>query len=85
MQSFDYTITDPMGLHVRPAGQLVKEARKFTSRITVALGDKTIETTRMMAMMQMGIKGGDVVTVAASGDDENEAIEQMKTFFRENL
>ena len=29
MQQFDYTISDPMGLHARPAGQLVRQAAAF--------------------------------------------------------
>ena len=28
MKTFEYTITDPVGIHARPAGMLVKEAKK---------------------------------------------------------
>ena len=28
MKTFEYTITDPVGIHARPAGELVKEAKK---------------------------------------------------------
>ncbi len=31
MKEFEYTITDPQGIHARPAGLLVKEAKKFES------------------------------------------------------
>lgn len=39
MQQFDYTISDPMGLHARPAGQLVRQAAAFKSRVTIRRGD----------------------------------------------
>lgn len=31
MKTFEYTITDELGIHARPAGMLVKEASKFAS------------------------------------------------------
>ena len=34
MKEFNYTITDPQGIHARPAGVLVKEAAKYQSTIT---------------------------------------------------
>ena len=33
MKEFKYTITDPEGIHARPAGELVKAAKQFTSTI----------------------------------------------------
>lgn len=35
MKQFDYTITDPLGIHARPAGLLAKEAKKFASACTI--------------------------------------------------
>lgn len=40
MKSFDYTITDEAGIHARPAGLLVKEAKKYQSKIVVKMGSK---------------------------------------------
>ena len=36
MKTIEYTITDELGIHARPAGMLVKEAAKFQSKIMVA-------------------------------------------------
>ena len=33
MKSFNYTITDPVGLHARPAGMLVKEVKNYESAV----------------------------------------------------
>ena len=35
MKTFDYTVKDELGIHARPAGLLVKEAKNFTSKITI--------------------------------------------------
>lgn len=35
MKNFEYTIKDELGIHARPAGMLVKEAKKYQSKITI--------------------------------------------------
>ena len=86
MKSFTYTITDPVGIHARPAGLLVKEAKAFAgTEISVTKGDKTAKSTQLMKLMGLGVKGGDTVTVTADGPDEEKAIAAMEQFFKENL
>ena len=85
MKNFDYTITDEVGIHARPAGILVKEAKKYESKIVVKKGDKTAEATKLMALMGMGVKKGDTVTVEVEGADEDTAVNDMKTFFENNF
>ena len=85
MKQFTYTITDPVGIHARPAGLLVKAAKGFQSTITVEKGGKTAAATKLMALMGMGIKQGDAVTVTVEGDDEDAAAAAMEKFFQENL
>lgn len=86
MKSFTYTITDPVGIHARPAGLLVKAAKAFAgTEITVVKGDKTAKGTQLMKLMGLGVKGGDAVTVTAEGPDEDSALAAMERFFKENL
>lgn len=85
MKSFKYTINDPLGIHARPAGQLVNEAKKFSSAITIDSGAKKANATRLMAVMSLGIKCGQEVTVTAEGDDEDTAIDAMQKYFEANL
>ncbi len=86
MKSFTYTITDPVGIHARPAGLLVKAAKAFAgTEISVTKGDKTAKSTQLMKLMGLGVKGGDTVTVTADGPDEEKAIAAMEQFFKENL
>ena len=85
MKQFEYTITDALGIHARPAGLLAKEAKKFTSLCTITKGDQTKKLTQLMMLMNMGIRQGDVVTIKAEGDDEDAAIEALKAFLEANL
>ena len=85
MVSFNYVIKDEIGIHARPAGMLAKEAKAFGSKITLAAKGKEADATRLMAVMGMGIKCGDEVTVSAEGADEEKAIEALKQFFEANL
>lgn len=85
MKSFDYRVTDSMGLHARPAGMLVKEAGKFSSVIKITSGGRSAEATRLFGIMGLAVKCGATVTVSAEGADEDEAIAAMEVFFKENV
>lgn len=85
MRTFSYTITDEIGIHARPAGLLVKEAKKYSSKITVGIGGKRAEATKLMAIMSLGVKNGQTVEVSVDGEDEEIAFENVRIFFEENL
>ena len=85
MKTFEYTVTDAMGLHARPAGMFVQEVRKYKSRITLSAKGRSTDGRKLMVIMGMGIKQGDVVTVSAEGEDEDTAIAAIEKFFKENL
>lgn len=86
MKQFQYTITDPMGVHARPAGLLVKAAKTLNSTITIEKADgKSAHATKLMAVMGLAIKAGNTVTVTVDGGDEEASFQAMEQFFRENL
>ncbi len=85
MKQFDYTITDPLGIHARPAGMVAKTAKELGCKVTITKNGKTADTARMMALMGLGIKTGDTVTITVEGGDEEHASQVMEKFFRENL
>lgn len=85
MKKFDYTITDEVGIHARPAGLLVKEAKKYSSKITVFADGKQADATKLMAIMALGVKNGQRVEVTIEGKDEEYAFENVMKFFGENL
>lgn len=85
MQTFTYVIKDELGIHARPAGLLVKEAKNFASVITLEANGKKSAAKGLMGVMSMGVKQGNEVTVTIEGDDEVAAAEAMKAFFENNL
>ena len=56
MKSFEYTIKDELGIHARPAGMLVKEAKNFASECTITKDGKTKKLTQLMMLMSLGVK-----------------------------
>ena len=84
MKEFTYTITDPVGIHARPAGMLAKKVAGFKSTVTVIKGEKKADTRRLMALMSLGIKCGETITVQAEGEDEQAAADGIKAFLTEN-
>lgn len=85
MKLFSYIITDEIGIHARPAGLLVKEAKGFSSKITIDANGKTADATKLIALMQLGVKKGTEIVVKAEGKDEDAAIIQMEVFMKDNL
>ena len=85
MKSFNYVITDEVGIHARPAGILVKEAKKYESKIKVVKDGKAADASKLMALMGLGVKCGMEVEVTVEGPDEDTAYEEIKKFFEENL
>lgn len=85
MKQFAYVITDPVGIHARPAGMLVKEAKQFSSKIMLQNGEKSADATRMMSVMGLGVKCGDTLSVSIEGADEDAAAGAMQAFFQANL
>ena len=86
MKSFEYVITDPVGIHARPAGLLVKEIKSYAgSVVTIEKGEKSVNALKLMALMGMGIKQGDTVTVSVEGGDEEAVAAAIQDFFKNNL
>ncbi|MBR6223419.1 MAG: HPr family phosphocarrier protein [Lachnospiraceae bacterium] len=85
MKEFKYVITDEVGIHARPAGLLVQEAKKYSSTIMFVKGEKSAKATSLMKLMGMGIVKGDEVTVTVEGDDEEAAAAAIEAFLKANL
>ena len=85
MKSFKYTVKDELGIHARPAGMLVKEAKKYESKITITKEGKTVDVTKLMMLMSLAVKCVQTVEIQVEGSDEDIAFEGMKAFFEANL
>ena len=85
MKEFKHVINDPMGLHARPAGQLVKAIAGVQSTVTILAPKGKADAKRLMAVMRLAAKQGDELTVQVEGADEEAAAAQIQAFLQENL
>ncbi len=80
MRSFMYTIKAPVGMHARHAGILVKQASLYHSEITLSGNGRSANAKSVLALMGLGIRQGDLITVTAEGDDEDTAAAELRDF-----
>ncbi len=73
MEKFSYTVKDENGIHARPAGLIVNEAKKYDSNITVICKDKSADCKRLFSVMSLGAMRGDILNVTIEGRDEKNA------------
>ncbi len=86
MKQFQYTVTDPLGIHARPAGMLVKAAKALDSTVTITKEDGTSAVaTKLMAVMGLAIKTGNTVTVTLECGDEEANAASLEQFFKDNV
>ncbi|MEC7226121.1 MAG: HPr family phosphocarrier protein [Candidatus Latescibacterota bacterium] len=79
-------ITNPLGIHARPAALIVQEAAQFAAEITLSKGDVThINGKSIMGVMMLAAENGAEVTITADGDDEIEALEKIAALMQSNF
>ena len=85
MKNFSYIITDPLGLHARPAGLLVKEAQKHAEDITLSLRDKSADLKKLFAVMKLGVKHNDEICCTVTGENEEKVAVLLLAYLQQNL
>jgi len=95
MTEFSFTITDPNGIHARPAGLFAQKMQEFKSCITVVkdgqdagstnAGSTSADGKKLIALMKLRPKCGQTIVVRAEGEDEEAAAAAAKEFLTANL
>jgi phosphocarrier protein len=86
MKEFTYTIKDEIGIHARPAGNLVKLIKGFDSSVTIEEeGKPAVNGTALMKLMGLGVKCGETVKFTVDGADEEAAAAAIEEFMNANL
>lgn len=85
MKSIVYKITDPRGIHARPAGQLVKVITGFKSSCQMGKEGQLVDGKRLLVVMKLALQQGDDLTLQFDGPDEEEAAAAALKFLQENL
>lgn len=85
MKKFSYFIKDKEGIHARPAGELVKLCKSFSSDIMIETKGKSADAKRIFGVMSIGAKMNDEIVVTVQGEDEEKAVGLIEEFLKENL
>ena len=80
MHKFTFKVKDELGLHASPAGELVKEAVKCSSKVTIRKGDKTGDAKRIFNVMGLSVKSGEEVEITVEGENEEAEAAELKKF-----
>lgn len=85
MISKNFKITNPSGLHLRPAGMFAQTAMKFDCNIKIKYNNQEIAGKSVLNIMAAAIKCGSEITVVCDGKDEGKAIEALGKEIKEGF
>ena len=78
MVSFAYTLTDPMGLHMRPAGMMAKRLAETPCSVVIRCGTRSADAKSILNVMALAAKCGETVTIEVSGEDEEATLQELR-------
>ena len=71
------TIVNPLGLHARPAAQLVRLASSFASDILLSKDGLDVNGKSIMGVMMLAAECGSAIRIRATGADAEQAVEAL--------
>jgi phosphoenolpyruvate-protein phosphotransferase len=78
-------ISNPSGLHARPAAVLASRAKQFTSDIRLRRGRDDVNARSVVGIMGLEIARGDRIEIVAAGPDASDAVQALSQLVREGL
>jgi phosphocarrier protein len=79
MPEREVKIINKLGIHARPAAEIVKAAGKFKSSITIVRDDLEVNAKSIMGVMMLAAEFGSTIVLRATGDDADGAIDALAT------
>jgi phosphocarrier protein HPr len=70
-------ITNKLGLHARPAAEIVKTASRFKSEITIIRDELEVNGKSIMGVMMLAAEFGSTILIRAEGVDADAALEAL--------
>lgn len=77
MKQRTLTLTNSIGLHARPAAEMVKAAAKFKSNIILEGNGRKADAKSIILVLGLGLRRGDAITIYAEGEDEEAAVQAL--------
>ncbi|MBO5356420.1 MAG: HPr family phosphocarrier protein [Clostridia bacterium] len=85
MEQFTFIIKDKNGMHARPAGAVANCAKKYKSDIKIYKNEKEANAKRLLSLMSLGATYNSEIVIKIEGEDEKEALTDIKNVLSENL
>ncbi len=83
MKEFEFKITDPVGLHARPASILVNSVKKVQSDVQIEYDGTKANLKSILAILGMSVPPDATVKIYVEGEDEEEAVDIIKATLKE--
>lgn len=77
MPEREVKIVNKLGIHARPAAEIVKTAGKFKSAITIIRDDLEVNAKSIMGVMMLAAEFGATIVLRAIGDDADAALDAL--------
>jgi len=78
-------LTNPTGLHARPASLLVQTAAKFKSSITLEKEGRSVSAKSIMGVLSLGADKGSRIKISVEGEDAEEALKALLDLIHDNF
>lgn len=79
------TVTNPQGLHARPASAFVQTSLRFSSKIEVIKDSERVDGTSILSLLTLGALEGTKLSIEATGSDAEQALEALAELFARNF
>ena len=85
MYSKEVIVSCESGLHNRQATYFVQKANEFPCSITLEAGNRKMNAKSLLGIMSLGIFSGTTVTISASGNNAQEAVEALEALLLKDV
>lgn len=85
MRRFSFVMSEGAPVHARPAGKLVKLAKRYESSVQLIRGNSQSSCKCLVSVMCLNLQPGDRITLEVDGPDEDEAFTALKKFILEDF
>jgi phosphocarrier protein len=79
MPEREVKIVNKLGIHARPAAEIVKTAGKFRSSVTIVRDELEVNAKSIMGVMMLAAEFGATIVIRAVGEDAEQALDALQT------
>ena len=73
------TVTSEVGLHARPAAELIKAATAYPCDVTIVAGEREANAKSMLSVLTLDVRCGQTITIRTAGERETEALAELES------